>query len=74
MNQDLQNAINRLNNAITEYEKRQAAKDAAVAIGTALGTAVSIWRSAEQIDGMTVAQMDSWSTQVADYEYPEIES
>ena len=74
MNEELQNAINRLNNAITEYEKRQAAKDAAIAIGTALGQAVSIWRSAEQIDGMTVALMDSWSTQVADYEYPEIES
>lgn len=73
MSQELQDAINRLNAAMDEFEKRKEAKKAAVAIGASIGTAVSIWRSAAQIDAMTVAEIDAWAATVESYDYSEVE-
>jgi hypothetical protein len=53
-------AIERLRNAVNEAEKRQAARDLGAAIGAALGTAATIYRTPEQIDAMSLAEIDAW--------------
>lgn len=59
--QAILDAINRLNEALNEAEKRQAARDIGAAIGTAIGTGSSLYRTPEQIDAMSLAEIESWA-------------
>lgn len=62
---EIEEAIKRLNRAIDELEKRQAAKAIGAAIGAALGTTVSIYRTDAQIDAMSLSEIDTWAGDVA---------
>lgn len=59
--QELLDAINRLDEALNEAAKRQAARDIGAAIGAALGTAVTIYRTPEQIDAMSLTEIEAWA-------------
>lgn len=61
---ELDQAISNLINAIEELEKRQSARALGTAIGNALGESSALWRSAEQIDAMTLSEIDAWATEV----------
>lgn len=56
---DLERAIQRLNNAIDAYEKRQAAK---AIVGALVGFSYTLplMPSSETIDGWSIEQIDSW--------------
>lgn len=64
MSPELRAAIDRLNAALDELEKRLAARALGVAIGAALGTSVSIYRTEAQIDAMTLSEIDNWANTV----------
>ena len=64
MNQELKNAINRLNNAITEYEKRQEALNLGSVIGSVLGTSATQFKTAEQLNAMTIPEINVWCASV----------
>ncbi len=64
MNQELQNAINRLNNAITEFEKRQEALNLGSVIGAVLGTSATVFKTPAQIEAMTIPEINSWCVAV----------
>lgn len=57
-------AIERLRAALNEAEKRQAARDLGAAIGSAIGTSSTLFRTDEQIEAMTLEEIDAWATDV----------
>jgi hypothetical protein len=57
-------AIERLNNALNESAKRKAARELGVAIGTEIGTSATIYRTPEQIDAMSLAEIGAWGESV----------
>lgn len=60
-----QEAVQRFQNAVNELEKRVAAQEVGAAIGAAVGEALYInKRTPEQIDAMSVPDMEAWVSQV----------
>jgi hypothetical protein len=64
MNPELRAAIDRLNAALDELEKRQAARALGVAIGNVLGTTSTNYRTPSQIDAMSLSEIDAWGLEV----------
>ena len=62
--QELLDAINRLNNALNDLEKRQAAFDIGVAIGNELGTGSGLYRTPAQIEAMSNAEINAWGANI----------
>lgn len=62
--QELLDAINQLDNALTEAAKRQAARDIGSAIGSAVGASTGLMelqRTEPEIDAMTLEEIETWA-------------
>ena len=64
---EVNDALRDLIDAVGEMNKRIKAKALGAAIGSALGTAVRIYRTDTQIDNMALNEIDTWASQVAEY-------